>query len=82
MSVSTREDEPQQFIVSNGDLVLTLTVAGDRCYAVESPMEPQLITRARSIEEAFKMAYGAIEGLRDVREQYREAINKAMTASV
>lgn len=78
--MSTHEDEPQQFIVSNGDLVMTLTVAGDGCYAVESPMEPQLITQARSIEKALEMAYDAIEGLRDVREQYREAINKAMTA--
>lgn len=74
------EDERQPLTVSNGDFVLTLTVAGDGCYAVESPMEPQLITQARSIEEPFEMAYDAIAGLRDVRKPYRVAINKAMTA--
>ncbi|MFW6335855.1 MAG: type II toxin-antitoxin system HicB family antitoxin [Phycisphaeraceae bacterium] len=81
MSDATTPSRPQQFTVSNGDLILTLTVAGDGYYAVESPMDPQLITQARSIEEAFEMAYDAIEGLRETRAQYRDAINKAMAAS-
>ncbi|MEM6458596.1 MAG: hypothetical protein AAF710_04320 [Planctomycetota bacterium] len=68
----------QQFTVSDGKLVLTLTVAGDGWYAVESPLDPQLITQGRTIEECFFMAHDALEGLREVREQYRDAINKAM----
>jgi predicted RNase H-like HicB family nuclease len=70
----------KQFTVSDGELVLTLTVAEDGWYAVESPLDPSLITQGKTIEECFYMAYDALEGLREVRKEYREAISKAMTA--
>jgi len=71
----------KQFTVSDGELLLTLTVCEDGWYAVESPMEPQLITQGKSIEECFYMARDAIDGLKEVREQYRDAINEIMTTS-
>lgn len=68
----------KQFTVSDGKLLLTLTAAEEGGYTVESPMDPQLVTEGETIEECFAMAYDALDLLREVREQYRDAINKAM----
>src|SRR3982751_3122862 len=50
---------PKQYTVSDGKLVLVLRPAGKGWYAVTSPLDPGLITQARSVEEAFVMAYDA-----------------------
>ena len=42
------------FTVSNGDLVLQLEPAEEGGYIVTSPFEPELITEADSLEEAFE----------------------------
>jgi antitoxin HicB len=57
----------QQFTVSDGELVLTLEPAKEGGYLVTSPFDPELVTEAGSIEEAFEMARDAAEGLRKVR---------------
>lgn len=69
------------FSVTDGELVLQLQPAEDGWYAVTSPVEPHLHTQAKSIEEAFEMARDALEGLAEVRAQYRDAIDSAMNAS-
>lgn len=69
---------PTQFTVSNGDLVLYLEAAGDGWYAVSSPIEPHLHTQAKSIEEAFEMAYDAVESLKTARAKYNDAVAAAM----
>ena len=69
------------FTVSNGDLVLLLEPAENGWYAVSSPTEPHLHTQARSIEDAFDMAYDALESLHAARAKYQDAIAQVMAAS-
>jgi predicted RNase H-like HicB family nuclease len=55
------------FTVSDGDLVLLLETAEEGGYLVTSPFEPELITEAESLEDAFAMAKDAIKALRASR---------------
>ena len=57
----------QRFTVSDGQMVLTLEPAEEGGYLVTSPFDPELVTEAETIEEAFEMARDAAEGLRKVR---------------
>jgi antitoxin HicB len=57
----------QRFTVSDGEMVLTLEPAEEGGYLVTSPFDPELVTEAESVEEAFEMARDAAEGLRKVR---------------
>ncbi len=63
--------------MSDGELVLTLEVLPERDgggYGVTSPLEPQLVTEARTVEEAFEMARDAIKALRESRKKYARRI--------
>jgi antitoxin HicB len=51
------------YTVSDGALVLTLEDAEEGGFIVTSPMEPELITQAESVAEAFEMARDAMEAL-------------------
>ena len=65
------------YTVSDGELVLTLeALPGEDGggYGVTSPLEPQLVTEAKSIEEAFDMAHDAILSLRASRQEYARRI--------
>ena len=64
------------YVVSDGILVLNLRPAGDGWYAVTSPIDPQLITQARSIEEAFEMAHDARKSLADARKQLAKRLSQ------
>lgn len=55
------------YTVSNGELVLQLEPAEEGGYVVTSAFEPELITEAESLEEAFAMAKDAIKALRASR---------------
>src|SRR5262245_23296661 len=57
----------QRFTVSDGEMVLELESAEEGGYLVTSPFDPELVTEAETIEEAFEMARDAAEGLRKVR---------------
>jgi hypothetical protein len=57
----------KRFIVSDGVMVLTREPAKEGGYMVTSPLDPELITEADSIEEALEMARDATEGLRTAR---------------
>ena len=57
----------KKFTVSDGKMVLVLQPAGKGWYAVTCPFDPALITQAKSIEEAFLMAYDAKKCLREAR---------------
>ncbi len=57
----------KQYTVSDGKLVLTLEVAREGGYVVTSPLDPELITEAESIEEAFANARDAARALRQAR---------------
>jgi predicted RNase H-like HicB family nuclease len=65
------------YTVSDGELVLTLeplSADDGGGYGVTSPLEPQLVTEAQSVEEAFEMARDAIAALRESRQIYARRI--------
>lgn len=57
----------KQFTVSDGKLVLTLLPAEEGGYTVTSPMDPEMVTEAETVEEAFEMARDAIKTLNESR---------------
>ena len=68
----------KSYTVSDGDLVLTLEALPKEDgggYGVTSPLEPQLVTEAQTIEEAFEMAHDAIKALRESRQRYASTKN-------
>ncbi len=56
-----------QFTVSDGKLVLTLEPAEEGGYVVTSPLDPELISEAETLEEAFDNARDAAKCLRQSR---------------
>jgi len=54
------------YTVSDGQMVLTLQPAEEGGYVVTSPMDPELITEAETLDEAFENARDAAEALRRV----------------
>jgi antitoxin HicB len=57
----------KSYTASDGRLVLTLTPAEEGGLVVTSPLEPELITEAETIEDAFRMARDALRALRASR---------------
>jgi antitoxin HicB len=55
------------YAVSDGKLVLTLVPAEEGGFIVTSPLDPELITEADTIEDAFRMAHDAVRSLRASR---------------
>lgn len=55
------------FTVSDGKLVLCLQSAEEGGYVVTSPLDPELITEAETLEEAFANARDAAKALRESR---------------
>jgi antitoxin HicB len=55
------------YTASDGKLLLTLTRAEEGGFVVTSPLEPELITEAETIEDAFRMARDAQRALRASR---------------
>jgi predicted RNase H-like HicB family nuclease len=56
-----------RYTVSDGKLVLILGAAKEGGYVVTSPLDPELITEAGSVEEAFANARDAAKALRQSR---------------
>ncbi len=57
----------RKYTVSDGKLVLALQEAEEGGYIVTSPLEPELITEAETVSEAFDNARDALKALRDSR---------------
>jgi len=57
----------RRYTVSDGKLVLTLETAEEGGYVVTSPLDPELITEAETVEEAFENARDAAKALRQSR---------------
>lgn len=57
----------KRYTVSDGKLVLHLEDAEEGGYVVTSPLDPELITEAETIEDAFVNAYDAATALRKSR---------------
>jgi len=54
----------RSYTASDGKLVLTLTPAEEGGFVVTSPLDPELITEAETIEDAFRLARDALRALR------------------
>ncbi len=57
----------KKYNVSDGKLVLTLEEDEGGWYTVTSPTDPAMITQAKSIREAFRMARDAMAALAESR---------------
>jgi antitoxin HicB len=58
---------PARYTVSDGKLVLNLEAAEEGGYIVTSPLDPELITQAETLEEAFENARDAAQALKQAR---------------
>ena len=70
----------RKYTVSDGKLVLTLETADEGGYVVTSPLDPELVTEAESIDEAFKNARDALKMLRQSRAKLRRKLPSAAHA--
>ena len=57
----------KRYTVSDGKLVLSLEEAEEGGYIVTSPFNPELITQAETIQEAFANARDAAKALKQSR---------------
>jgi antitoxin HicB len=57
----------KRYTVSDDQLVLVLELAEEGGYIVTSPLDPQLVTEAETLEEAFVNAADAAQALRESR---------------
>jgi predicted RNase H-like HicB family nuclease len=57
----------KRYQISDGKLVLTLQPDTDGWFVVTSPLDPAMITQARTIQEAFSQARDAFAALADSR---------------
>lgn len=64
--------KPTQYTVTDGELVLVLE-PDDGWYCVTSPFNPEIITQARTLEEAFEMARDVIQMYKDYRAKQTPA---------
>ncbi len=53
----------KRYTVSDGKLMLVLEEAEDGGYIVTSPLDPELITEAETVDEAFANARDALRAL-------------------
>ncbi|HET6573582.1 MAG TPA: type II toxin-antitoxin system HicB family antitoxin [Fimbriiglobus sp.] len=62
-----------RYTVSDGKLVLTLTPAEEGGYVVTAPLNPDVLTQAETVEEAFENARDVIALFAEVRASERKA---------
>ncbi len=66
-----------RYTISDGKLVLNLESAEEGGYIVTSPLDPELITEAESIEEAFENARDAAHALKQSRVKLMRRLSAA-----
>jgi antitoxin HicB len=69
----------KRYTVSDGKLMLTLEEAEEGGYIVTSPMDPELITEAETITEAFANARDAAKALKAARAKVMRQLTSANT---
>jgi antitoxin HicB len=67
----------KSFTVIDGKLVLKLEPAQEGGYIVTSPLDPELITEAETVEEAFINARDAMQALRQSRTKLLRKLSAA-----
>jgi antitoxin HicB len=69
-----------RYTVSDGKLVLNLEAAEEGGYIVTSPLDPELITQAETLEEAFANARDAAQALKQARVKLFRRLSPSATA--
>jgi antitoxin HicB len=69
----------KRYTVSDGKVVLSLEVAEEGGYIVTSPLDPELITEAESLEEAFANARDAAQALKEARRKLARRLSHSST---
>jgi antitoxin HicB len=67
----------KRYTVSDGKLVLNLEEAEEGGYIVTSPLNPELITEAETLEEAFANARDAAKALKQSRARLMRQLELA-----
>lgn len=67
---------PKSYTVSDGKLVLTLTDAEEGGYVVTSPLDPELVTEADTVSDAFVQARDALKALRQARAKLWKQLSR------
>ncbi len=65
-----------RYTISDGKLVLSLEPAEEGGYVVTSPLDPELITEAENVEEAFANARDAAQALKQSRTKLLRRLSK------
>lgn len=66
----------KKYTVSNGKMVIVLEPAEEGGYIVTSPFDPELVTQAETVEEAFEMAADLKKLLKSSRAKLRKLTNR------
>jgi antitoxin HicB len=66
-----------RYTISDGKLVLTLETAAEGGYVVTSPLDPELVTEAETVEEAFDNARDAAKALRQSRAKLLRSLSSS-----
>jgi antitoxin HicB len=75
-----RGEMAKTYTVWDGKPVLVLHPAEEGGYMVTSPLDPELVTEAETVEEAFEMARDALKHLRLARTDLaRRPLSKAVS---
>jgi antitoxin HicB len=69
----------RRYTVSDGKMLLNLEEAEEGGYVVTSPLDPELITEAETIEEAFANARDAAKALRQSRAKLARRLSTSKT---
>jgi antitoxin HicB len=72
----------KRYTVSDGKLVLTLEEAEEGGYMVTAPLEPELITEAETVAEAFANARDALQASARSRAKLRKLTPRQQLARV
>jgi len=72
-------DSSKRYTVSDGEQVLTLEEAEEGGYVVTSPFDPELITEAETIQEAFVNASDASQALKESRLKLLQNLSASAT---
>jgi hypothetical protein len=61
--------QAREYFVTDGDLILRLKPTGRGWFHVQAIFEPEVVTRARSLSQAFETAYQARKQVRAARRK-------------
>ncbi|MDX1947851.1 MAG: type II toxin-antitoxin system HicB family antitoxin [Pirellulaceae bacterium] len=68
---------PKRYTVSDGQFVLTLEPADEGGFVVTSPLDPELVTEAETLAEAFENARDAAAALNESRQKLVRQLSHA-----